>query len=143
MSELLTFTEAKVLRELSRRVQVDQEAIEFNCSDIDTACGLEAGNTGGAIFGLRDQGKIEIIRWEDTCEVRVIEPIEEITLNRRRRFVKKLAEFLVKDQARKSIELGMNKSSAVEWSELRNTTPLMGYPTVEEAEETLAKWLLG
>lgn len=56
-------------------------------------------------------------------------------------FVKALAEYLVKDQASKSIRLGMNSPTAVEWAKLRSTTPLQGYPTQEEAEATLSKWL--
>lgn len=56
-------------------------------------------------------------------------------------FIKQLAQFLAGDQSRKSIELQMGKSSAKEWAELRNLTPLFGYPTMEEAEQTLADWL--
>lgn len=56
-------------------------------------------------------------------------------------FVKALAEYLVKDQAAKSIRLGMNSPTALEWAKLKNTTPLQGYPTIEEAEKTLSEWL--
>ena len=57
------------------------------------------------------------------------------------RFVRALAEFLVGDQARQSIELQMGKASAKKWATLRTATPLFGYPTVEEAERTLATFL--
>ena len=56
-------------------------------------------------------------------------------------FVKALAEYLVKDQARKSIELKMKKPAALEWARLRNLTPLSGYLTIEEAEKVLAEFL--
>lgn len=57
------------------------------------------------------------------------------------RFIRALAEFLVATQARKSIELEMGKKSAMEWGTLRSATPLMGYPTVDEAEVTLTEFL--
>jgi hypothetical protein len=57
------------------------------------------------------------------------------------RFVRALAEYLVSDQARKSIELEMGLPAAMAWAKLRNATPLFGYPTVEEAEKQLAEWL--
>jgi hypothetical protein len=56
-------------------------------------------------------------------------------------FVRKLAEYLAGNQAMKSIELQMGKTHAKEWSALRSTTPLFGYPTVEEAAKELAEWL--
>lgn len=60
---------------------------------------------------------------------------------RKARFIQALAEYLVADQAKKSIELQLGKESAKQWSNLRSTTPLFGYPTVEEAVETLTDFL--
>ena len=56
-------------------------------------------------------------------------------------FIRKLAEYLVGDQVYKSILLEMGTSEARQWAELRGATPLGGYPTVEEAEDQLAKFL--
>lgn len=56
-------------------------------------------------------------------------------------FIKALAVYLVKDQARKSIELEMQKPAAEEWAALRSLTPLFGYPTVEEAVTVLTEFL--
>jgi hypothetical protein len=63
-------------------------------------------------------------------------------LDRKREFIKALAQFLVGNQAHKSILLQMEKPEAKEWAALRNATPLMGYPTVSEAIETLEEFLL-
>lgn len=60
---------------------------------------------------------------------------------RKDRFIQALAEYLVADQAKKSIELQMGKESAKQWLNLRSMTPLFGYPTVEEAVETLTEFL--
>ena len=57
-------------------------------------------------------------------------------------FVHALAAFLAGGQAMKSIELQMGKESAKQWAALRATTPLFGYPTIEEAEQTLREWLI-
>jgi len=62
---------------------------------------------------------------------------------KQKRFVKQLAEYLVGDQAKQSIELQMGKESAQQWAALRNTTPLHGWLTVEEAEAELTKFLWG
>ncbi len=62
-------------------------------------------------------------------------------LERKKLFIKELAVFLVGDQAMKSIELEMGKIHAKQWSNLRSITPLFGYPTIEEAEETLMEFL--
>lgn len=56
-------------------------------------------------------------------------------------FIEKIAKYLVENQVHKSIELQMGKASAKEWAEIRGTTPLFGYPTVEEAIEQLKKFL--
>lgn len=56
-------------------------------------------------------------------------------------FIHELAKYLVGDQAKKSIELQMGKESAKQWAKLRSATPLFGYPTVEEAEAELTKFL--
>lgn len=59
-----------------------------------------------------------------------------------RDFVKALAKFLVDGQASKSIRLEMGEELAKEWAALRQTTPIFGYPTVEEAEKILLEWLM-
>jgi hypothetical protein len=57
-------------------------------------------------------------------------------------FIRVLAEYLAgPQQVGKSIELQMGKASAKEWLALRSATPLFGYPTVKDAEKTLAKFL--
>jgi len=62
--------------------------------------------------------------------------------DRKSEFVHQLSVFLVGNQAKKSIALEMGKESAKEWANLRSTTPLFGYPTINQAEITLNKWLL-
>jgi len=59
----------------------------------------------------------------------------------RAQFIRGLAEYLVGDQAHKSIMLQMGRPEGTEWMKLRNLTPLMGYPTVEEAEAVLKEFL--
>ncbi len=56
-------------------------------------------------------------------------------------FVRALAEYLVGDQAKRSIALEAGDRNAKQWSALRATTPLFGYPTLDEAEKTLSDWL--
>lgn len=56
-------------------------------------------------------------------------------------FVKALARYLVGNQAEKSIKLQLSQRDAIEWRDVRQTTPLHGYPTIEEAENQLADWL--
>jgi hypothetical protein len=56
-------------------------------------------------------------------------------------FIRKLAEYLVKNQAGKSILLERGDKGAEAWAALRGATPLHGYPTVEEAVATLTKFL--
>jgi hypothetical protein len=60
---------------------------------------------------------------------------------RKRLFVKALAKFLTDNQAHKSILLEMGKPEAIAWRDLRQTTPLFGWPTAEEAEKALSEWL--
>lgn len=67
--------------------------------------------------------------------------VAEPKTDRKAEFVRALAEYLVGDQARKSIELEMGKESAKQWAKLRGAAPLMGYPTVEEAEKILTEFL--
>lgn len=68
---------------------------------------------------------------------------------RRSRFVKALAEYLAGNQAGKSIALEMAARVppiipwAKEWAEVRSASPLMGYPTVAEAEKELVRFLFG
>lgn len=56
-------------------------------------------------------------------------------------FVRQLAQYLVGDQTMMSIKLQMGDALAERWASLRQTTPLMGYPTVEEATHILGQWL--
>ncbi len=60
---------------------------------------------------------------------------------RKREFIHELAIYLVSNQAMQSIHLEMGKVSARVWQRVRSATPLMGYPTVKEAEKQLAEWL--
>lgn len=59
-------------------------------------------------------------------------------------FIKELAKYLVATQTTRSVQLQLPGSvsyfEAVQWRSLRATTPLFGYPTVEEAEQQLAEW---
>lgn len=59
---------------------------------------------------------------------------------RRQELIQRLAEYLVQDQARKSIELSMGKPSAEEWARVRSASPLLGYPTVDEAFNQLCEF---
>jgi hypothetical protein len=56
-------------------------------------------------------------------------------------FVRALAEYLVGNQAHMSILLEIGKPEAIKWQKLRSQTPLMGYPTVDEAEKALRGFL--
>ena len=61
-------------------------------------------------------------------------------------FVHQLALFLVENQTAKGISLAMERPTmpvlwAYEWSKLRNSSPIFGYPTVEEAEKQLKEFL--
>ncbi len=58
-----------------------------------------------------------------------------------KQFIRKLAEFLVNNQAHKSILIETGNALAQEWAALRNATPLRGYPTLAEAEKALTDWL--
>ncbi len=59
----------------------------------------------------------------------------------KRRFIHALAEYLVGDQAQKGVELSLGKPSGEAWAKLRGTTPLIGYPSVDEAERQLTEFL--
>lgn len=60
---------------------------------------------------------------------------------KKKRFIRALAEYLAGEQARMSIGLQLGKADAQQWAKLRQETPLFGYPTVDEAEETLTEFL--
>jgi hypothetical protein len=61
---------------------------------------------------------------------------------KRRQFIHALAIYLGgPNQANMSIRLQMGHADAKQWSELRGLTPLFGYPTVEEAEAVLTRFL--
>lgn len=69
-----------------------------------------------------------------------------MTDGKKKRFIIALAEFLADNQASKGIMLGIETQSAPvkwasEWAKLRSATPLLGYPTVEEAVEILTDFL--
>lgn len=61
--------------------------------------------------------------------------------DRKRDFIRALAEYFAGDSARKSIGLQMGKQWAKEWADLRGATPLLGYQTVDEAEQVLTRFL--
>ena len=63
-------------------------------------------------------------------------------LERKKEFIHQLSEFLVGNQAVKSIGLESGNKFAEEWAALRSCTPLRGYPTVEEGEKVLEEFLL-
>jgi hypothetical protein len=56
-------------------------------------------------------------------------------------FIRRLAHYLVVNQATRSIQLQLGRPEAMEWSEIRNLTPLFGYPTIDEAMKTLTAFL--
>lgn len=69
---------------------------------------------------------------------------------RKTAFIRQLADFLAGNQAAKGIALQMDMMRpagdrrpllAKEWAELRGKSPLMGYPTVDEAVEQLTRFL--
>jgi hypothetical protein len=57
------------------------------------------------------------------------------------RFIKALAVYLAKDQVKQSIRLECGDQDAKVWLDVRRTTPLFGYPSVEEAEKVLTEFL--
>jgi hypothetical protein len=65
----------------------------------------------------------------------------DLRASMKKRFIRALANYLVGDEAMKSIELEMGCESAQEWSALRLETPLSGYHTVDEAEAILTAFL--
>jgi hypothetical protein len=60
---------------------------------------------------------------------------------RKKRFIRALAEYLAGDQVKHSIGLELGKPESQQWAKLRGETPLFGYATVEEAEATLTEFL--
>jgi hypothetical protein len=72
---------------------------------------------------------------------------QEKNAEAKRRFIRQLAEFLAGNQGGKSIALEVEAKMqpvidwANQWAALRRTTPLFGYPTVEEAEKILSVFL--
>lgn len=56
-------------------------------------------------------------------------------------FIEQLATFLAGDSARKSMDLEMGELAAQEWRDLRQCTPLSGYPTHSEVVEILWEFL--
>jgi len=61
---------------------------------------------------------------------------------RKKQFIRALAEYLAgTNQVKHSIGLQLGKADAQEWANLRQLSPLFGYPTVEEAEAQLTEFL--
>ena len=66
---------------------------------------------------------------------------KELLKKRRKEFVSALAEYLVSDEAIKSVKLQSGDQEAKLWARIRNATPLFGYyKTTEKAEKELAEW---
>ncbi len=65
------------------------------------------------------------------------EPVPAKTYARKDALIKALAEYLVENQAIKSVRLQMGQPDAQEWSKIRNLTEIRGWATVEEAVEIL------
>lgn len=68
-------------------------------------------------------------------------PVKDERASLKAAFIHAIAEFLTKDQAKWSIKLEMGSEDAKRWAAIRSTTPLMGYPPFEEAEQVLTKFL--
>jgi hypothetical protein len=65
-------------------------------------------------------------------------------LGNKAEFVRALARYLAGRNAVKmnlALSTGIGRDAAERWLEIRNATPLQGYPTIDEAEETLGDWL--
>lgn len=63
-------------------------------------------------------------------------------IERLKRFAAALAKYLGGPaQVEMSIKLQMGKPEAELWSEIRSATPVFGYVSVEEAEQTLRSFL--
>lgn len=59
----------------------------------------------------------------------------------KQKFIEALAEYLAGNQAMMSMKLQAGDKGAQLWAKMRGATPLMGYPTVPEAQAALASWL--
>ena len=63
-------------------------------------------------------------------------------LERKKEFIRALAEFLAGNEAKKSIELQMGNQWAKDWAKLRDAAPLFGYyPDIEKAVKELEEFL--
>jgi len=62
-------------------------------------------------------------------------------LEQKQRFLKALAVYLVRDQAKHSIGLQLGREDSLVWRDVRSNTPLFGYPTEAEAETVLSSFL--
>lgn len=56
-------------------------------------------------------------------------------------FIRYLAEYLNENAGMKSIELEMKKPYILEWAKLRRASPILGYMTTDEAEKILTEFL--
>lgn len=61
----------------------------------------------------------------------------------KQKFVHELARYLVEKQVNNSIKLTVDPGDRemLQWVALRATTPLFGYPSVDDATKELAEWL--
>lgn len=72
----------------------------------------------------------------------VVHGIKAGRIEKKKAFIRKLAEFLAgPNSAKYSIFIQMGHESGKDWADLRSATPLFGYPTIDEAEEQLTKFL--
>lgn len=64
-------------------------------------------------------------------------------MSKRKAFIRALAEYLAgTNQVEMSVKLEHGRPDAKLWAEMRSLSPLSGYPTVDEAEKELRKFLL-
>jgi hypothetical protein len=61
--------------------------------------------------------------------------------DKKKKFIKVLAKFLVDDAVRKGIGLKLGKQSSIEWAAVYSASGLPGWATVDQAEKHLARFL--
>ena len=78
-----------------------------------------------------------------TTGLRSIDALRDGTAPRdsKRAFVRALSEYLAGDAAAMSAGLAARRPEALRWQQLRATTPLFGWQSVDEAERVLLDWL--
>ena len=77
----------------------------------------------------------------DLAKEKTVRNAQKLKNVRKDAFLKALANYLVRDQAKRSIQLEMGSLDAKEWAAIRALTPLMGYPSVDEAVQVLKEFL--